>query len=177
MWEYESFLCSWTNINKVSKNWIILWSEERPGSSFWVPHHPVINNYQQFRFNWSVCLEIDCGIVSCFGAVKFSSGGQNSRSWLAVKESGETRHNKMWSWLGSPASLLFHSSDWDFSTNIYSTDWAPRDPNIIHTKEGFLFSSTSPVRALILPGEMFDPSCPVCQCSGWWYQLTLVFTL
>ena len=72
----------------------------------------LINNYQQFRFNWSVWLEIDSGIVSCFGAVKFSSGGQHSSSWLEVSETGETgetgetKHNKMWSWLAELALYL-----------------------------------------------------------------------
>ena len=71
----------------------------------WSSSFSLINNYQQFRFNWSVWLEIDSGIVSCFGAVKFSSGGQHSWSWLEVSE---TKHNEMWSGLAGRALHPWH---------------------------------------------------------------------
>ena len=174
-----------------------IWYCQVKSSQVWTFHLSalLINNYQQFRFNWSVWLEIDCGIVSCFGAVKFSSGGQHSWSWLEVSETGETgetgetKRNKMWSWLAGlalypwhPWHLRFlqkHLLDWvTWQSGARSSPWSKY--NFYQGREGKVACYLSPrllPRDIIRPGEMSDPSCCVCQSSGWWYQLTLVFTL
>ena len=145
------------------------------------PHRPMINNYQQFRFNWSVWLEIDCGIVSCSGAVKFSSGGQNSRSWLAVRR------------LARP-NIIRCEADWHPWHPCYPLlrlrflqkhflgwlSWASRagsDLNIIHIKDGFLFSSI-PSPPLPCHNLVWRNVWPVLLClSVPWLMVSVNITL